>query len=289
MENSTNAKRARKLSSRVTNADNVAEREISEHRVTVTAHAISSRPKPRPRNATLAPTSATTSSRDPQPPVDEISDSLDDSEEPVSKRRRAASSPTSVRSDANGSETEAADVVVTKLLKDKGKDVNEFFEASVLVQGKPRRACKPCSKKGPKVDFTAEISTLRRHIQSVHYAAYHQWAKANNFNSMLPKDVKARNQAKMTENEAQPTLDPHLRERPPPMKIVKYTDTAFSQAALQWLAITDQPLDALNHPKFQEMIHIASRAENGVQIPSIKQTRLAIMNLFSQNLIELKN
>ncbi|KAF8190703.1 hypothetical protein K438DRAFT_1591833, partial [Mycena galopus ATCC 62051] len=67
--------------------------------------------------------------------------------------------------------------------------------------------------------------------------------------------------------------------------IVLYSDTLFQQVALEWLIATDQPLDALNHPKFQEMIDVAVRAPNGMKIPGRKGTRI---NLYHQQMEKLR-
>jgi hypothetical protein len=49
-----------------------------------------------------------------------------------------------------------------------------------------------------------------------------------------------------------------------------------------------QPLDALNHPKFQEMIDVAARATGGVKIPGRKAIREEILNLFHQQMEKLR-
>ncbi|KAG6823240.1 hypothetical protein H0H92_010889 [Tricholoma furcatifolium] len=62
----------------------------------------------------------------------------------------------------------------------------------------------------------------------------------------------------------------------------------FQTAAIEWLAATNQPIHALEHPKFKEMIDIASRAEDGVQIPGRKSIRVAIIQMFVNHLKSLK-
>ncbi|KAJ6494472.1 hypothetical protein C8R45DRAFT_824396, partial [Mycena sanguinolenta] len=47
-------------------------------------------------------------------------------------------------------------------------------------------------------------------------------------------------------------------------------------------------LAPLDHPKFMEMINIASRAMNGVTIPHGKNTRDEIMKLFHQQMDNLR-
>lgn len=49
-----------------------------------------------------------------------------------------------------------------------------------------------------------------------------------------------------------------------------------------------QPIQALDHPKFKEMIDIAARATNGVKIPSRKATQNEIMFSFKKHLTDLK-
>lgn len=135
--------------------------------------------------------------------------------------------------------------------------------------------------------------------------AYHLWAKANGFTSMLPRDTEARR--KQNEKRlAQSTLTSHLREKPPPPPpVVKYTDTLFRNAAVEWLIATDQvrepffnviadtegllqPIQALEHPVFRNMIDIAARATEGVKIPNRKQTRREIIDMFKCNMTKLR-
>ncbi|EIW85304.1 hypothetical protein CONPUDRAFT_42418, partial [Coniophora puteana RWD-64-598 SS2] len=95
---------------------------------------------------------------------------------------------------------------------------------------------------------------------------YYKWCKSNNFDSMLEKDIKVR-QAKAQAKEdgilvqKQSQLDGHLRVC---VVVVKYSDKHFKQAAIKWMIATDQPLRALEHPKFKEMIDVAASATAGV-------------------------
>jgi hypothetical protein len=50
-----------------------------------------------------------------------------------------------------------------------------------------------------------------------------------------------------------------------------------------------QPLSAFEHPKFQEMIDMASRATKGVKIPGRKATCAEIIRMFKDHLTKLKN
>ncbi|KAG2074081.1 hypothetical protein BDR04DRAFT_1008948, partial [Suillus decipiens] len=67
-----------------------------------------------------------------------------------------------------------------------------------------------------------------------------------------------------------------------------YSDKLFKQAAIKWLVATDQPIQALDHPKFQDMIDVASRATNGVKIPNRRATHTEIMRIFKNHLMRLR-
>jgi hypothetical protein len=49
-----------------------------------------------------------------------------------------------------------------------------------------------------------------------------------------------------------------------------------------------QPIQALEHPKFKEMVNIASHATNGIKIPGHKATRAEIKRTFKDHLTDLK-
>lgn len=122
---------------------------------------------------------------------------------------------------------------------------------------------------------------------------------------MLPRDTEARRKQNKKQL-AQSTLTSHLREKPPPPPpVVKYTDTLFRNAAVEWLIATDQvrepffnviadtegllqPIQALEHPVFRNMIDIAARATEGVKIPNRKQTRREIIDMFKRNMTKLR-
>ncbi|RPD52271.1 hypothetical protein L226DRAFT_447447, partial [Lentinus tigrinus ALCF2SS1-7] len=134
------------------------------------------------------------------------------------------------------------------------------------------------------------ITSLRRHMESHHKALYLDWCDKNNFLSMLPKCVKKCRDAAEQESQSQSTLDPHLREKPAPAElVVKYTDALFREAAIEWLVATDQPIQALEHPAFKNMIDIAARATDGVKIPGRKTTRDEIIRMFKCNLAKLRD
>ncbi|KAJ6540238.1 hypothetical protein B0H10DRAFT_1719840, partial [Mycena sp. CBHHK59/15] len=118
---------------------------------------------------------------------------------------------------------------------------------------------------------------------------YHKWAKKVGFTSALPKDQRAQKQKEAVEAlQSQLTLDGHLKEMSPKEKIIPYSHEAFQQAAIEWLVATDQPIDTLEHEKFQEMIDIASHAKDGVRIPSRKSTHEEIIDLFKRCMEQLK-
>jgi hypothetical protein len=54
------------------------------------------------------------------------------------------------------------------------------------------------------------------------------------------------------------------------------------------ILIYSQPIRALEHAKFRELIDIASRATNGVKFPGQKLTRGEIQRLFIEHLTKLK-
>ncbi|KAJ2981763.1 hypothetical protein NUW54_g10828 [Trametes sanguinea] len=84
------------------------------------------------------------------------------------------------------------------------------------------------------------------------------------------------------------TLDPHLREMPPKDKVLRYTEQVFRQAVVEWLIATDQPISAVDHPKFTRMIEVAAAAKEGVQIPNHKVARAEIMKMFQKEISGLK-
>ncbi|KAG1758115.1 hypothetical protein EDD22DRAFT_784350, partial [Suillus occidentalis] len=82
--------------------------------------------------------------------------------------------------------------------------------------------------------------------------AYHAWCTKNTFTSMLPKDVKDRKNAAAIANAEQGSLDNHLREIKSTERVLPYSDKLFREAAIEWLASTNQPIQAVEHPELQE-------------------------------------
>ncbi|KAJ7844508.1 hypothetical protein B0H14DRAFT_2224154, partial [Mycena olivaceomarginata] len=139
--------------------------------------------------------------------------------------------------------------------------------------------------------IVADPSTVRRHLASTHAPEYHKWCAKTGFVSRLAADVKERKQAEAAADAEvkrlhQQTLEPHLREKPE--RVIPYSDELWREAALEWLIATDQPVSALNHPKFKTMINIAARATNGVIIPGMRSTREEIMKLFHEQMDKLR-
>ena len=66
---------------------------------------------------------------------------------------------------------------------------------------------------------------------------YHKWAQDNKYESKLPGDIKKHKDAAELVTR---TLDRDLKEKKLGEQVVKYTDKAFRQAALEWLVATDQ-------------------------------------------------
>ncbi|KAG2030880.1 hypothetical protein BDR03DRAFT_837686, partial [Suillus americanus] len=85
----------------------------------------------------------------------------------------------------------------------------------------------------------------------------------------------------------QSSINGHLKPRVPNEQVVQYTDALFQEATTQWLIDTDQPIEALEHPAFKNMVDIAAHATNGVILPDCRQTWHAIIDLFKQNLTNL--
>jgi hypothetical protein len=63
----------------------------------------------------------------------------------------------------------------------------------------------------------------------------------NDFETKLPKVLKARREQKLAEDRLKQTsIDPHLEERVPKERVIPYSDSLFRQTALEWLIETDQ-------------------------------------------------
>ncbi|KAM5545613.1 hypothetical protein V8D89_000651 [Ganoderma adspersum] len=131
--------------------------------------------------------------------------------------------------------------------------------------------------------ISSHTSTLRRHMQAYHKPRYLKWCNSNDFVSKLPNDIKLHKE-NIEKKGRQTTLDPHIKEKE---WVVPYSDELFNEVARHWLIAMDQPLQALQHPSFKEMIHIAARATNGVKIDNLRNTREGILREFRQNVTAL--
>ncbi|KAN0118457.1 hypothetical protein V8E52_005187, partial [Russula decolorans] len=166
--------------------------------------------------------------------------------------------------------------------EDKRRDVDQFFHTLVEkeIGGKKRKQC--TCKLCPIVD---EVTTLRHHLEAHHSVSYRNWAKTVNFTSKLPGDIK---KCKEAAELATRTLDQDLVEKKSLAHVTPYSDKLFCQASVEWLVATDQPIQALQHPKFQKMINVASRTTKYMTIPGRKATRAKIMHMFKDHLCGLK-
>ncbi|KAI0747446.1 hypothetical protein BC629DRAFT_1244000, partial [Irpex lacteus] len=132
-----------------------------------------------------------------------------------------------------------------------------------------------------------QATTLRRHMESFHKNQYHKWCLENSFESKLPGDVQKRNQQLKGIADRQKTLDDTLVEKPKKERVIAYSDLTFQRAAIEWMILTDQPLSAIDHPKYRAMIELAARSTEGVTIPSRKSARVQIMKLFNDDMVAL--
>lgn len=122
---------------------------------------------------------------------------------------------------------------------------------------------------------------------------------------MIPEDAKMRRQEAIANAKEQTQADDHFRQVKPEEKPMPYSDELFKEAVIQWLIETDQvyyvcllwaipligmlqPIAAFKYPSFQHMVHVASRATRGVQIPNWKQTRDKILSIFKTQMNKLK-
>ncbi|KAJ3522295.1 hypothetical protein NMY22_g11953 [Coprinellus aureogranulatus] len=185
---------------------------------------------------------------------------------------------------SSGEEEEEVEVIEAPGPSDATADIKAFWGPVEEKDGKPKRKCKQCKTPTYK---TFHTSTLRHHTGAFHRPKYYEWCKANKFASMLPDDRKDAAK-KEAEKLNQTTIDKHLAE--PDEVIVPYTDALFIDAATEWLIRTNQPVSALEHPSFRNMISVASRCPTGVKIkvPGRKATKNHIMKLFDRSLRDLR-
>ncbi|KAI5988039.1 hypothetical protein EDD15DRAFT_2172899, partial [Pisolithus albus] len=120
-------------------------------------------------------------------------------------------------------------------------------------------------------------------------ADYLKWAASKNFVSMLPEDTKRRRVE--AASSTQRSLDNHLVPRD---QVPHYSESAFREVRSKSFFHTPsltrhyQPIHILQNPIFQQMINLASRANHSIKIPTLKQTRQSIIDLFKSKLRELR-
>ncbi|KAF8813024.1 hypothetical protein BYT27DRAFT_7085470, partial [Phlegmacium glaucopus] len=115
-----------------------------------------------------------------------------------------------------------------------------------------------------------------------------KWVKENNFESMLPRDLKVCRDAER-EHLSQTLVEDHYTVQMPKDKPTPYSNELFKEVAIQWLVETDQPIQAFEHPTYQKIIQIAARATKQVQIPNHKQTQEAIVTKFKEQMKALRD
>ncbi|KAF6741045.1 hypothetical protein DFP72DRAFT_835444, partial [Ephemerocybe angulata] len=136
--------------------------------------------------------------------------------------------------------------------------------------------------------LTAEVTTLRRHMEAHHHKRYVKWCDRNDFLSMLPKAVRARREAAEATQQQQ-TLDAHLQSIPQAPPVLKYSDALFQEVAEEWLIMTNQPVEALSNPQYQRMIAVAAASLAGVKIPDKRTIRQSLIDRFHKSVSELRN
>ncbi|KAF5365840.1 hypothetical protein D9757_012805 [Collybiopsis confluens] len=269
------------------NIQNIQSRTVEEHDENI-QRKIPTVSQPVPRPTPSSSKSPDTGNKNSEPGADA-------EKEPQKKRTRSNSRDIVVINSEDNSEDELSQVdkeAVQKLsVRERRRDVDEFFTEPRKVDGKTKRKCPRCSRNGTEKLIVNEVTTLRRHLESHHAPAYRQWCQKNEFTSMLPKEILARKAAAKdtAEKIKQSTLDPHTEKRPEVKRVVAYSDALFWEAAVEWLVSTDQPIDAFEHPSFRNLIDVSSRATSGVEIPNRKATRAYIIMRFKKNLADIQN
>ncbi|KAF8210002.1 hypothetical protein K438DRAFT_1960233 [Mycena galopus ATCC 62051] len=83
-------------------------------------------------------------------------------------------------------------------------------------------------------------------------------------------------------------LNGHLGLRTEPVKTIKYTSERLEEATNKRLIATDQSLSATENPWFRQMMEIASRVPDGINMLSRKMVQASIIRMFKANLLKLK-
>ena len=122
---------------------------------------------------------------------------------------------------------------------------------------------------------------------------------------MLPEDAKQRKSLAIDKVQQSSVID-HFG--PEDTRPIPYSDDAFKAAAIEWLIETNQvcpflqyiillfilscallqPIQTFSRPTFKNMIDIASRAKREINLPSPKQSRACILQMFKQQLRSLR-
>ena len=127
---------------------------------------------------------------------------------------------------------------------------------------------------------------------------------------MLPDDAKECKQA-ANEKSSQSTVTDHFKLKTEADKLIVYLDKAFASAAtaaIEWLIYADlvspdfclpylctdfstclQPLQVFTRPSFKRMVDIAFHANQGIKLPSLRQTHGHIIRSFKQQMVVLKD
>ncbi|OBZ73926.1 hypothetical protein A0H81_06552 [Grifola frondosa] len=186
--------------------------------------------------------------------------------------RREATQPDEVDDNGMLKDVEVQEITTLQLTQDEHRhDIDHFFNQLYMKIGangmeKGHRDRKHCKL---RVTIVNEVMMLWHHLEAKHPATYCKWAQKHDFEFRLPGDVKKWKDA---------------------MKrcIIAYSEQVFREAAIEWLIATDQPISALEHPKFKAMINIASRVTDGVKIPSRKVACKEILCLFDAQMEGLR-
>ncbi|KAJ3519324.1 hypothetical protein NMY22_g13261 [Coprinellus aureogranulatus] len=215
------------------------------------------------RDASDAPATSSSTASDAPTPTAPVQNQQDTSATPQTATSTSATD-TADAADAVSSDDEEEEAPTRKVKPT--LDIDAFFEKAAKrgPKGAQRvfRKCRVCVAEKHIVN---ETTTLRRHIQACHRKRYNKCGSGD-----------------------QSTLDGHVQPIAQSEPVIKYSDALFQEAAEEWMISTNQPLDALSHPRFHHMIDVASRATNGVKIPEKRATRASILQRFKKNVAELK-
>ncbi|KAG1875395.1 hypothetical protein DFJ58DRAFT_721227 [Suillus subalutaceus] len=117
---------------------------------------------------------------------------IDDTEETSSTRNA-----TPAAMDNFLSNIDVQDTLMTPVLRceERSCDVSAFFGKPYVHKAKDGKTrsvqdCESCKKKGYPCQIVSDTPTCQCHIAFQHSNNYHQWCKTNNFESMLPQDIK---------------------------------------------------------------------------------------------------